>query len=59
MEDKLDGIWNYKIIILYYDIFLEKQIQKPMFYQGKITSTPQKTTRMYKYSKIEYKQGNK
>ena len=32
MEDKLDGIWNYKIIILYYDIFLEKQIQKPMFY---------------------------
>ena len=40
MEDKLDSIWNYKIMISYYGIFLEKQTWKLMFYQEKITSTP-------------------
>ena len=28
MNNKLGVIWNYKIIILYYDTFLEKQIQR-------------------------------
>ena len=56
MEDKLDGIWNYKIMISYYSIFLEKQTQKPMFYQEKITSTPQKTIKMYKCSRMKCRQ---
>jgi len=59
MEDKLDGIWNYKTTILYCDIFLEKQILRPTFYQGRITLTPQKTTRMYKCSRMKYGQRDK
>ena len=59
MEDKLGSIWNYKTTISYCDIFWEKQILRPMFYQGRSTSILQRITRMYKCSKKQCGQGDK
>ena len=48
MDDKWGGTWNYRTMISYYNTFLEKWAWKPMFYQERATSIPQKTIKMYK-----------
>ena len=59
MDDKQDGILNYKTMILYYDISLGRQTQKLTFYQGRITSTLQKTIKMCRCSRRKCGQGDK
>jgi len=46
-------------MILYYDIFLKKQISRQMFYQGRTISIPRRIINIYKYSRKKCGQEDK